>query len=125
MLPSFGAFPPSLSAFMAGPLYGAALQAAAAASGSSSPKFQPQSWPPPPGASPGSPTSVPFGVSNPKSPLSGFSIHESLAAQSKSSPAVVAVAAAAAAALTQSSSPSAAAFHSELIKAASRFYPKE
>ncbi|CAH8862621.1 unnamed protein product [Trichobilharzia szidati] len=54
ILPPFGALTPSLSAFMAGPFYGAALQAAAVAaavvsSGSSSPKLQsPPQWPPPP-----------------------------------------------------------------------------
>ncbi|CAH8608571.1 unnamed protein product [Heterobilharzia americana] len=128
ILPPFGALTPSLSAFMAGPFYGAALQAAAVAaavsSGSSSPKLQSSPWPQSSVQSP-----VPFRIPTPKSSsLSNFSVYDNhLSSQTKSSPSVIAVAAAAAAAAALTHSPSstsaaaAAAFHSELIKAANLY----
>ncbi|XP_018646528.1 pangolin, putative [Schistosoma mansoni] len=126
MFPSFGGLSPSLSAFMAGPFYSVALQAAAVAaavsSGSSSPKLQSTSWPQPSVHSP-----VPFRIPTPNTSLSNLNVYDNLSSQNKSSPSVIAVAAAAAAAAALSQSPSstsataAAAFHSELIKAANLY----
>ncbi|KAG5454766.1 hypothetical protein CSKR_104370 [Clonorchis sinensis] len=122
LLPALTGLHPSLSAFMASPLYDAAIQAAAASAA----------------GSPGSTGSL-WGATHPTTslqqspqltPLEATSIAPSshtfdsiASSQSKSSPAVAAVAAAAAAAaLSQSPSPTAAAaFHSELLKAANLY----
>uniref|UniRef100_A0A094ZUU4 Transcription factor 7-like 2 n=1 Tax=Schistosoma haematobium TaxID=6185 RepID=A0A094ZUU4_SCHHA len=126
MFPSFGGLSPSLSAFMAGPFYSVALQAAAVAaavsSGSSSPKLQSTFWPQPSVHSP-----VPFRIPTPNPSSSNFNVYDNLSPQNKSPSSVIAVAAAAAAAAALSQSPSstsataAAAFHSELIKAANLY----
>lgn len=134
LLPTLNVLSPSLSALMAGPFYGAALQAAAAAAVAAS------SGSPSPNIFNSASQVVPFALTNSKKPSMNLDhclasqslkndqpfvhstspLHCSNFAASSSSVAAAAVAAAAAAvALSQSSSSTAAAFHSELIKAAS------
>lgn len=136
LLPSLTGLPPSLSAFMASPLYDAALQAAASASPGAATaahlwaaQTQRQSQLTPVGESISSadPVQTSSGVDE-VGLLQQAKTAQSPVSSSSSSVAAVAAAAAAAAALSHSPSPTtamaAAAFQSELLRAASKCWAK-